>query len=744
MPFDLARAFATASGKALPDHPVFHDNIPVSVYSPGASRQESKLSDRSSGRYMEGYGGRQAIDHLFAAVNLYADTTSAATWRLVDEDDLPMVRRKNKNTPPEYKEGPQDLYALLDQPNEHMRYKELVKLLVIDLLVCGNGYWLKWLPNEEGKPLALFRLAPQYVKIIPGAWGPARYEYQPRGAKDPLKFNPADVLHFRRPNPNDAYYGMGVVQGGGRAFDVELAITETQAANWENRSDPSLIVQSERRVPRDVFNKLRAQLRSRTAGANKAGEMLLLEAGLTATTLSPSARENMIADLAHMSRDRIFAMFRASPKLFGYNDQSAGSDKVSDARREFDTYVIRPFMDDLQDLIWLGLTAAWNVRYDIQYRYNMPPEELLKNAGLAAALPGIKVRELRRFVGPVLDLEESTGDGEIDEMVLNLPMPEMDENGQGGAADRNLPGEAGRPPKGENTTSFNQAKSRAGAKALDSPEAVLADINARLAIAVAREETKAVLARPEPTKGSPVIAGENRPKDLFEADRTRDVDEVAASIHAGLEDAARLLERELLDHVEGKAFRPNNLRSRMRNSPAWKSFTERVNTVLMDAARQAVSRAVMQSGRVPDDDFDYDAIAESVVKRPEGLRSITRTMKERVLKRISSKLDEKDVTQEMILAEVQQAVREWSADDGQASVIAISEAVESYNEGVLSMAEQLGVEKVFVVEEDDAPDKACQDAKDQEWTVEHARKNRKEHPNCRRSFLLPTVVPVTE
>ena len=155
----------------------------------------------------------------------------------------------------------------------------------------------------------------------------------------------------------------------------------------------------------------------------------------------------------------------------------------------------------------------------------------------------------------------------------------------------------------------------------------------------------------------------------------------------------------------------------------------------MSAARSAVSRAVMQSGHVPEEDLDYDAIAESVVKRPEGLRSIIRTTKERLLSRVSDTLMSKDVTQEMVMAEVQEFVREFSS--GQAAVIGISEAVESYNEGTISVAEAMGIDTVIVVEEDDAPDEPCIEARGQEWTLTEARARRKEHPNCRRAFLLP-------
>ena len=134
-------------------------------------------------------------------------------------------------------------------------------------------------------------------------------------------------------------------------MDLELAITDTMAAYYENRADPSMIVQSERRVPRDVFNKLRAQLRARTAGSSKAGELLVLEAGLKASSLSTSAADALFAELSKMSRDRIFTKFRASPMLFGLLDEQSGSNKVSEIRREFDNSAVRPFLAKLSTQI---------------------------------------------------------------------------------------------------------------------------------------------------------------------------------------------------------------------------------------------------------------------------------------------------------------------------------------------------------------------------------------------------------
>jgi len=734
MPFDLVRALEAAGGKAIAAHPALQGGDPVSIYQPGAARQDAKLTQREANRHLDAYGGGSAIDHVMNAVDLYAGTAGAAKWRLQKPDGTRLVKEKTEHDSKDVQVGPEDLYALLKTPNPFMAYDEMVQLLIIDLLLVGNGYWYKWRNTAEGKPLALYRLAPPYVKIIPGPFGPKRYEYQVPGQRDPLKIKLEDMVHMRLPNPHDAYYGMGIIRKGGRLLDLELEVTNTMTSYYENKAEPSLILQSERRVPRDVFNKLRAQLRSRVSGSSKAGELLVLEAGLNANTLSRSAAEAMFKEISNLSASRIYAMFRTNPKLFGIATDDTGTDKVSDARREFDTYVMRPFLDRLEDKITQSVVAAWELEFKIDYNYNIPQDELLKNISTVAAIPGIKVRELRRALLPLGFLDgESTGDPEIDDEILNMPMEEMDENGMNGAPDRPLAGEAGRPPRGEKTSSFKRTRSpkKPAAKALTPSEA-----HARLAAALAKVEGKAVQLEPDHANTSigRKLEGESRPSDPTSGSRMRAVDDTAAFIEAGIKDETTKLERALLDHVEGKAFSKKDVVDRMRKSAAWVAWREGVERVLTEAGRRAVSAAVMdqaESGRIPDDELDYDAIVNSVIHRPKGLASVMRTLKRRTLAKIANLAP--DATTPEANKVVQEHIAEFNS--GQTSVIAISEAVELYNEGVLSVAEATGSTEVFVIEEEDAPDEPCQDARDSVWTIDYAREHRKEHPNCRRGFV---------
>ena len=743
MNFDLGRVLsAQADGKALAPHPALMDRTtPVSVYSPGANRQDAVISQRNAMRHADAYGGKQAIDWVYDCIGLYADPAATAPYKLAKKDGTSLVETKTKGTPPDHEVGPADLYRLLKSPNPFMLYGELMSLLVIDLMLVGNAYWFKWRTTDDGKPLALYRLAPAHVKIVPGPFGPKRYEYQPPGAKDPLKISPEQIIHFRRPNPHDAYYGMGVIQGAGRAMDLELAVTDTMASYYENKADPSLIVQSERRVPRDVFNKLRAQLRARMAGSNKAGELLVLEAGLTASSLSTNARDALFAELSQMSRDRIFTKFRASPKLFGITAEQGGADKVSDFRREFDNYALRPFLGGLAALISEQLTAAWGVEFSIQHRTLLPPDEATKVAGEIAKIPGIKVRELRRQYAQ-FGIEESTGDPEIDEMILNLPTLEADANGQvtlpSGqkvnaqlvGADQPLPGEAGRPPKPSNTRAITKSStSKPGAKVVEGKALTLSEIEAQLDAIVL--EQKALNAAGESVSVGNVLPGEQRPQDHFASARKLDIDLATASMTAQLREAAIELERGLLDVVEGKALKTSDIVKRMQKSDAWVTFKERLTTILEEGARTAATSGIMHADRQPEEDIDVEDIVATVVHRPDGVRSILRTIKQRVVNKIKE-TREADGERADYNSAVRAAITDWS--NSQVVTIADSEATEAYNEAVLTTLESVGEEKVYVTDGDE-DDEPCILANGQVWDISFARQNRKEHPRCRRAFL---------
>lgn len=711
--------------KGIPDLPYLHDiKEVVTLQNPtdgtAQPRQRPKLSQREAARHLQAYGGRNdAIDWVMNCVRLIAETAAAAPYHWEKDGEI-FVPKADPTNPQAKSAAPQPLVDLFEQPNPYQDWTEFLQLLIIDLLLVGNAYWLKYQTDASGRPLALYRLAPPFVHLQPGPYGVEGYEYKVPGQQNPLELSTEQVVHFRQPNPNSSYHGLGVIQGGARVFDLELALTDTQASYYEKHAMPSAVVQSDRVVPRSTLKKIQTQLKGMIGGSGKAGELLVLEAGLKYESISPTAVEAAFATISNASRDRICSMFHVPLALLGIFETT--NLKVADAQRVFDTKTMRPLLDKLQKCISYGLTQAWGFDFVIEYEYVMPAEDKLKLASTFASLPGVTVDEVRKYAGLDPHHEADTG-----KTTLNLPGDQgVPGATRAGFPDRGLAGEAGRPPKGVNTKTFpkpgqalpagSQARRPSEGKAMLEPEEAREALD-RILFDVDGEavEVKATPELPAP------------PPDTLAERRGQQVDALVLSMRREIDNAVHDLERGLLDASEGKA---KGVRSRIMDSPAWGAFSKRLADIMERHTSQAVSAAATQEASRSGEPaaIDVEAIAREVVYRPEGLRGIVANFRRSISTRLQRAEQRGDADTE---AAIRTAMNQWR--DGHSETTALSEVVEGYNEGWLTAYEHSGGSHVYVHDGHDY-DEECAAADGQVWTIEQAREARKAHPRCQRAF----------
>lgn len=441
-------------GKALPA--AIDRGAPI--YGPaGVTRRRT---DSSAKRYLGGYGGEDAVDWIYDSINLYAQPSGTADYHF--ERNGRRLRFSHEDPKQGEYAGvvPSDLEGLFALPNPHFTYGDLLELTSIDLLAAGNAYWLLFRPNSEGKPLAVYRLAPPFITIIPGSDKLVeRYEYAVPGAAKPLIFSPDEIIQFKQPNPHDDLYGMGVVAAAPRVYDVELGLVETMDQFFASGAKLSGVLQSDRSVPETIRDRIERSFRLLYSGSQNAYQVAVLERGLTFQAIQPTAAEAQFKELTHLGRDRIFQMFGVHPALV--NGDFARPGLVEEAQRYFDNKKLRPFLDKLQERISLELAALWGVQFKIDYQYVQPEKDRLQNATDFASLPGVKIAEVREYAGlPRL------GDPR-DEIVINLPGITTEQNG--GFADKQNPN-GGRPPNPNNTAAIDQ-QLPSGAAARTAPDA---------------------------------------------------------------------------------------------------------------------------------------------------------------------------------------------------------------------------------------------------------------------------------
>lgn len=415
------------------------------------SSSSGRFDKGTARRHLQAYGGTDAIDHVMDCVELIAQTASNSDYHFEREGEI-LVPQKTDKTPEDFGEAPQDLTRLFRYPNPWQDWTEFVELTVIDFLLVGNSFWLKFRPTDQGKPLALYRLDPRDVTVVAGQRRMIDHYELDVGGDEPKKYKADEIVHFRRPNPHSDQVGLGFISGSPRMFDIELAMTESMANYYEQGMRLSGVLESDRTVPNPIMEKIKRQFAGLYAGARNSYQVPVLERGLKFRPVSSTAAEAEFKTLAPYSQERIAALFKVPLPLLGAY-KNADRQAIREAQRIFDNKVMRPFLKRLQGKITQSLVSAWAVEFIFDYEYVMPIEDRLDLAESLATLPGIRVREIRDQVGlDALGPDEKMPDGTlIDDVVLNLP---GDDENESKVKDRGIGSEPGRPPNPENTRPF--------------------------------------------------------------------------------------------------------------------------------------------------------------------------------------------------------------------------------------------------------------------------------------------------
>jgi HK97 family phage portal protein len=399
-----------------------------------------------AGRHLSAYGGNNAVDRVMTNVRLIMETASSADYHFekVSSGKVVKTQRDPGDDGRSVEQADKALVELIEAPNPWFQWVDLLELTIIDLLLVGDAFWLKFRIYDDGKPLALYRLAPQFLTVVPGKSRLVeKYEYEVPG-EPPLSFKPEEVVHFKLPNPHNPYKGLGIMEGGPRVYDAELNLTETTASFYERGARWLGLILADRTVTRESLKKLRRIMQGLYSGPGNSGTVPILERGMTWQSISGSAADAGLAEMSKMSLKRIDSHFRTSKLLFG-DLEGADVKAAREAQRIFDTKTMRPLLNRLQRTISLSVTRAWGLDFKIDYEYTMAPEDALDLAAGLGTLPGIRVREVREAA-----LLDPLGD-ERDDWVLNLP---GENDNESDVKDLAMGGEAGRPPKAENTRKF--------------------------------------------------------------------------------------------------------------------------------------------------------------------------------------------------------------------------------------------------------------------------------------------------
>lgn len=747
---NIARTILSAGveGKALQPSP---NSQPAPVLF-GPTTITRRFAQREAGRHLQAYGGSEAVDWVMDASQLYMTTAASAPWHLEREGK----RMRTPDTPGDDDkypggEAPRGLWNLLQHPNPYMEWDDLIELLVLDLLLVGNAYWYKYRAGEDGRPMAIYRLAPPLMEAVSGKRLIEHWEYRVPGEPQPLELEVPEVVHFKLPNPHDPIYGLGIISGSTRVYDIELAQVETQAQYFEQGAKLSGVLQTDRSVPDPIHKRIQRQFSSMYSGQRNAYKVAVLERGMTFSPISNTAAEAQFVELTKLGRERVFQMFRVHPALV--NGDAAKPGLLDETQRYFDSKVMKPFLTKLGRRVSTHVTQAWDVDLKFDYEYHLPEKDRLENAQNFGGMPGVKVKEVREYLGL-----EPLGT-EDDEIILNLPGISTEE---GGIADNLYSPEGGRPASPNNTASIPRggaplpkgaAARRPSAKpdpaarkrlqkAMESPEAMEAYLSELAALSGQTNGDSATKADATDSGVAGLLEDKFAEGKAYRTDQVASVNSLAAGLRPKLQAATIELERELEAVIsEGASMtkaQRGYLVDAVEAAPGFKALEERLADLLGPTYESAFHSAQAHYTRFGLDPIQLNKaeLTRALLERADGPASVSRTLRERITRQVAEGV-RRGYTVPQILEGtsenyegVKAQFRKWH--NGQAETIAITEAHAAYNLSAIEGIKAVGA-KARVYDGDH--DAACRAADGQLWTAEKAQAHLLEHPRCRRTFL---------
>jgi len=165
---------------------------------------------------------------------------------------------------------------LLRKVNPAMNGFDLAATRTLWQELTGNAY-LRVIRNQLGVPAELWPMPPQWVEIIPSdTTFIAGYKYG-RESNSRVTFKPDEVLHFKRTNPEDLYYGLGKVEAAWGVIDLNEAFHEMDTAMAANRARPDYLATIQNTdASEEAIEEFERMVNERLRGADKAGKFIAL------------------------------------------------------------------------------------------------------------------------------------------------------------------------------------------------------------------------------------------------------------------------------------------------------------------------------------------------------------------------------------------------------------------------------------------------------------------------------------
>lgn len=218
------------------------------------------------------------------------------------------------------------LLDLLDKPNPETVKSDAIYMIQSHKKLAGDAFWLKM--RNGMQVVALRTIPPDKITLKlqpPTPDEPAvisGYHYQDviDGHKVDVVYDPQDIIHFKKPNPNNPFRGLGAVEALSDDIDLDNLTIESTKKFFINGAITNFVLSTDSKITDEQLKRLRAEMRSSYGGASNAYKAMILGGGLKPVDISFTNRDLQFIEQLQWYRDKIMAGFGNTKASLGMID----------------------------------------------------------------------------------------------------------------------------------------------------------------------------------------------------------------------------------------------------------------------------------------------------------------------------------------------------------------------------------------------------------------------------------------
>jgi HK97 family phage portal protein len=345
-------------------------------------RDFTKAVSRASGvkvaRIEDIFGGMLFKDGLpmFSVANFesYLKVGSKkvwATWKCCDvkghvlADTKMILTRKGGDGKPVKQ---RDIEALMSAPNPFESWTDMLYKWEFHYDLTGNAFWAKDGGSimDGSRPKALFSLNPKRIQLQVDRNNGQLIGYLYKMGGMDIPFDKEEVIHWKRPHPDNDFWGLGEVEAGEGLFNEFINRDAWSQKFWKNGAAPSGILICEEPGTSDEteWEKLKKKWQKDYGGSENSGKTAWLSGKWKYEQLGMSVQEMQQLENSKWNIEAICHQHGVPLSIIGLREASNyATAEIEDL--SFRRYTIKPRANKFAETFTTDLIAGWDANLQL-------------------------------------------------------------------------------------------------------------------------------------------------------------------------------------------------------------------------------------------------------------------------------------------------------------------------------------------------------------------------------------------